>query len=64
MTTGALIIFTQLNLYIALAHAFFVSCLFGVLSYLLLLAVRSKRNEQQLAQLKGKIQTIPSMIVK
>ncbi|ANB59482.1 COX15/CtaA family protein [Anoxybacteroides amylolyticum] len=46
MTTGALIVFTQLNLFIALAHAFFISCLFGVLSYLLLLAIRSKRNEQ------------------
>ncbi|GGJ54799.1 cytochrome c oxidase assembly protein subunit 15 [Anoxybacillus voinovskiensis] len=46
MTTGAFIVFTQLNLWIALAHAFFISCLFGVLSYLLLLAIRSKRNEQ------------------
>ncbi|ANB57313.1 heme A synthase [Anoxybacillus sp. B7M1] len=49
MITGALVIFTQLNLYIALAHAFFISCLFGVLSYLLLLATRSNRNEQQLS---------------
>lgn len=46
MATGAFIVFTQLNLFIALAHAFFISCLFGVLSYLLLLAIRSKRNEQ------------------
>ncbi|AUI35951.1 heme A synthase [[Bacillus] caldolyticus] len=43
MTTGALVVFTQLNLYIALAHAFFISCLFGVLSYLLLLALRTRR---------------------
>ncbi|WP_442599360.1 COX15/CtaA family protein [Neobacillus sp. D3-1R] len=41
--TGMLIIFTLLNLYIALAHAFFISCLFGVLSYLILLASRSKK---------------------
>lgn len=49
MMTGAFIVFTQLNLFVALAHAFFISCLFGVLSYLLLLAIRSKRNEQELS---------------
>jgi len=42
MATGALVVFTELNLYIALAHAFFISCLFGVLSYLLLLALRTR----------------------
>ncbi|KKK39692.1 heme A synthase [Mesobacillus campisalis] len=41
---GALVIFTRLNLYIALAHAFFISCLFGVLSYMILLLSRNKRN--------------------
>ncbi|MEH7501660.1 heme A synthase [Neobacillus drentensis] len=41
---GALIIFSRLNLYIALLHAFFITCLFGVLSYFLLLYSRSKRN--------------------
>lgn len=41
--SGMLIIFTRLNLYVALAHAFFISCLFGVLSYLILLASRSKK---------------------
>lgn len=46
---GALIIFTKLNLYIALAHAFFISCLFGVLCYFLLLTSRSKKNEQALS---------------
>ncbi len=44
--TGALIIFTRLNLFIALAHALFISLLFGVLSYLLLLASRSTRNTE------------------
>ncbi|WP_310357552.1 COX15/CtaA family protein [Neobacillus drentensis] len=43
---GALIIFTRLNLYIALLHAFFITCLFGVLSYFILLYSRSKRNKQ------------------
>ncbi|AGT31396.1 heme A synthase [Geobacillus genomosp. 3] len=47
MATGALVVFTQLNLYVALAHAFFISCLFGVLSYLLLLALRTRRNPAQ-----------------
>lgn len=45
VTSGALVVFSRLNLYIALAHALFVSSLFGVLSYLLLLANRSKKNE-------------------
>ncbi|MHC0037305.1 COX15/CtaA family protein [Pseudoneobacillus sp. C159] len=44
VTSGAIIIFTKLNLYVALAHAFFISCLFGVLSYLILLATRSKKD--------------------
>ncbi|WP_066252509.1 COX15/CtaA family protein [Neobacillus drentensis] len=43
---GALIIFSRLNLYIALLHAFFITCLFGVLSYFILLYSRSKRNKQ------------------
>jgi heme a synthase len=41
---GALIIFSSLNLYIALLHAFFITCLFGVLSYFLLLYSRSKKS--------------------
>lgn len=41
--SGMLIIFTRLNLYVALAHAFFISCLFGVLSYLILIASRTKK---------------------
>jgi heme a synthase len=42
--SGASIIFTRLNLYIALMHALFITCLFGVLSYLLLLLSRSRKN--------------------
>ena len=44
VAAGALIVITRLNLYIALAHAFFISCLFGVLSYFILLSFRSKKN--------------------
>lgn len=41
---GALIIFTRLNLYIALGHAFFIAVLFGVFSYFILLVSRSNKN--------------------
>jgi cytochrome c oxidase assembly protein subunit 15 len=41
---GALIIFTRLNLVIALLHAFFITCLFGMLSYFILLLSRSRKN--------------------
>ncbi|MBT2756151.1 COX15/CtaA family protein [Mesobacillus foraminis] len=47
---GALVIFSRLNLYIALAHAFFISCLFGVLSYLILLVSRNRKNSFRLAE--------------
>ncbi|WP_409253574.1 COX15/CtaA family protein [Bacillus sp. SCS-153A] len=41
-TTGALTVLTSLNLYVALAHALIISCLFGLLCYFILLASRSK----------------------
>ena len=44
VASGAFVVLTRQNLYIALLHSLFISCLFGVLSYLLLLASRSKRN--------------------
>jgi heme a synthase len=44
--SGAFIIFTRLNLFIALLHALFITCLFGVLSYFLLLQSRSRKNKQ------------------
>jgi cytochrome c oxidase assembly protein subunit 15 len=44
VVAGSLIIFTKLNLYIALLHAFFITCLFGVLSYFLLLYSRSRKS--------------------
>ncbi|RFU63404.1 COX15/CtaA family protein [Peribacillus glennii] len=47
---GAFIIFSRLNLYIALGHALFISCFFGVMSYMLLLSSRSRKNENALEQ--------------
>lgn len=44
---GAFIIFTRLNLYIALLHAFFITCLFGMLSYFILLYSRSRKNHRK-----------------
>ncbi|WP_421384398.1 COX15/CtaA family protein [Bacillus salacetis] len=41
-TTGALTVFTRLNLLVALAHALIISCLFGLLCYFNLIASRSK----------------------
>ncbi|WP_408010849.1 COX15/CtaA family protein [Pseudalkalibacillus sp. A8] len=40
VTTGALIIFTNLNLFIGLMHGLFVSLLFTALSYLVMVALR------------------------
>lgn len=39
---GAFIIISRLNLYVALLHAFFITCLFGMLSYFLLLYSRNR----------------------
>lgn len=44
--SGAFVIITRLNLYIALFHALFITCLFGMLSYFLLLLSRSRKNKQ------------------
>ncbi|XJZ28368.1 heme A synthase [Bacillota bacterium Lsc_1132] len=44
---GAMIIFSRLNLYIALLHAFFITCLFGILSYFLLLYSRTEKNRHE-----------------
>ncbi|WP_174613128.1 COX15/CtaA family protein [Virgibacillus ihumii] len=41
---GAMIIFTMLNLWIALLHAFIISCYFAMLSYFVLLSKRSGKN--------------------
>lgn len=44
--SGALVVLTGLNLAVALAHALIISCLFGVLSYFILLISRNKINRQ------------------
>lgn len=44
---GALVIFTLLNLGVALLHALFITCYFGMLSYFILLSYRSYRYEQE-----------------
>ena len=41
---GAFIIYTRLNLYVALLHALLISCLFGLFSYFILLVTRSRKN--------------------
>lgn len=43
---GAMIIFTMLNLGIALLHAFIISCYFGMLSYFIMLSTRSAKYEK------------------
>lgn len=48
---GALIILTRLNLGVALAHAFFISVLFGLFSYFILLVSRSKKNKANLREI-------------
>jgi heme a synthase len=51
--SGASIIFSRLNLYIALSHALFISCFFGVMSYMVLLSSRSKKNLISMKNSKG-----------
>lgn len=48
--SGATIIFTKLNLYIALVHALFISCLFGLLCYFILLISRSRLNAKNISK--------------
>lgn len=47
VTTGALSIFTRVNIFIALLHALFITMLFGLLCYFIMLIIRSKRRNQQ-----------------
>ena len=42
--TGMLVVLTKLNLYVALLHSLFISLLFGLLCYMILLLSRSKMN--------------------
>ncbi|WP_085992506.1 COX15/CtaA family protein [Oceanobacillus senegalensis] len=55
---GAMIIFTLLNLGIALMHALVISCYFGMLSYFILLSTRSaKMEEAEITNQEKQIQT-------
>jgi cytochrome c oxidase assembly protein subunit 15 len=40
VAAGAVVVFTSLNIYVALAHALFITCLFGLLSYFIMLFTR------------------------
>lgn len=52
---GALIIFSKLNIWIALLHALFITLYFGVLSYFVLLSERSRLKEPASVNLAGKL---------
>ena len=45
--SGMTVIFTKLNLYIALLHSLFVTLLFGILTYMILLVSRSQINNKK-----------------
>ena len=47
---GAMIIFTMLNLGVALLHALVITCFFGMLSYFTLLSSRSAKHEKDIVQ--------------
>ncbi len=49
-TSGILIVATKMDLYVALAHSLIITLLFGVLSYLMLLASRSTVNSKKAAR--------------
>jgi len=44
--TGILSVYTKLNLVASLSHALFISCLFGVLSYFVLLVTRQGKSRE------------------
>lgn len=44
--TGALSVFTGVNIVIALLHALFITYLFGMIAYFIMLVLRSNRGEQ------------------
>ena len=54
---GAFIIFLRGNLFVALSHAFFISCLFGLLSYFLLLCYRSTKQSNMQKPTNSSIDT-------
>src|SRR5690625_2723199 len=61
---GALIIFTILNLGIALLHALFITCYFGMLSYFILLSNRSAKWESENVKQQTKEKSYDPSVVK
>ncbi|MBS4207756.1 heme A synthase [Bacillus sp. FJAT-50079] len=49
---GAVVVLTSLNIYVALAHAFFIACLFAVLSYFVLLLTRNGQHQAAINNVK------------
>ncbi|WP_088067779.1 COX15/CtaA family protein [Gottfriedia luciferensis] len=50
---GALIVLTNLNIFVALTHAILISCLFAIFSFQSLVCTRSKSSNQMLVQNKN-----------
>lgn len=44
--SGAYVVFTQMSLFSSMLHAFLITCLFGAISYLVMLATRAKSVKQ------------------
>ena len=44
--TGMTVVLTQLNLYLALLHSLFITLLFGLLTYMILLVSRSRISKK------------------
>lgn len=50
VAAGAVVVFTNLNIYVALAHALFITCLFGLLSYFIMLITRGSMEFSSVPQ--------------
>lgn len=50
---GAVIVITNLNIYVALTHAILISCLFAIFSFQSLVCTRSKNSNSELLQNKN-----------
>lgn len=50
---GAVIVFTNLNIYVALTHAILIACLFAIFSFQSLVCTRSKNSNSELLQNKN-----------
>jgi cytochrome c oxidase assembly protein subunit 15 len=57
---GAFVVITELNLVVALLHSLFISCLFGVLSYLVLLSTRGAKQTETVSSTQRIIKEKPS----